>query len=64
FEEDTPLALIEALLPDILVKGADYTIDKVVGADVVQKAGGRVVLVDLVAGKSTTGTIGRMRATN
>ena len=62
FEEDTPLALIEALLPDILVKGADYTIDTVVGADVVQKAGGRVVLVDLVAGKSTTGTIGKLRA--
>ncbi|MBZ9697760.1 MULTISPECIES: D-glycero-beta-D-manno-heptose-7-phosphate kinase [unclassified Mesorhizobium] len=62
FDEDTPLALIEALLPDILVKGADYTIDTVVGADVVQKAGGRVVLVDLVAGKSTTGTIGKLRA--
>ncbi len=62
FEEDTPLALIEALLPDILVKGADYTIDAVVGADVVQKAGGRVVLVDLVAGKSTSGTIGKLRA--
>ena len=44
FEEDTPLALIEALKPDILVKGADYTVDTVVGADVVQKAGGRVVL--------------------
>ncbi|WP_315924529.1 D-glycero-beta-D-manno-heptose-7-phosphate kinase [Mesorhizobium sp. SP-1A] len=64
FEEDTPLALIEALKPDILVKGADYTIDQVVGADVVQKAGGRVVLVDLVAGKSTTGTIGKLRAGN
>jgi D-beta-D-heptose 7-phosphate kinase/D-beta-D-heptose 1-phosphate adenosyltransferase len=62
FEEDTPLALIEALLPDILVKGADYTVDTVVGADAVQKAGGRVVLVDLVAGKSTTNTIGKLRA--
>jgi D-beta-D-heptose 7-phosphate kinase/D-beta-D-heptose 1-phosphate adenosyltransferase len=64
FEEDTPLSLIAALKPDVLVKGADYTIDQVVGADVVQKAGGRVVLVDLVAGKSTTGTIGRLRAGN
>ena len=64
FEEDTPLKLIEALLPDILVKGADYTIETVVGADVVQKAGGRVVLVDLVAGKSTTNTIGKLRAAN
>ncbi|RWB50668.1 MAG: D-glycero-beta-D-manno-heptose 1-phosphate adenylyltransferase, partial [Mesorhizobium sp.] len=62
FEEDTPLALIEALKPDILVKGADYTIDQVVGAEIVQKAGGRVVLVDLVVGKSTTGTIGKLRA--
>jgi len=62
FDEDTPLKLIETLLPDILVKGADYTIDQVVGAEVVQKAGGRVVLVDLVAGKSTTGTIGKLRA--
>jgi D-beta-D-heptose 7-phosphate kinase/D-beta-D-heptose 1-phosphate adenosyltransferase len=61
FEEDTPLKLIEALKPDILVKGADYTVDQVVGADVVQKAGGRVVLIDLVAGKSTTGTIGKLR---
>ncbi|MGP2493382.1 D-glycero-beta-D-manno-heptose-7-phosphate kinase [Mesorhizobium sp. PUT5] len=62
FEEDTPLALIEALKPDILVKGADYTIEQVVGAVEVQAYGGRVVLVDLVAGKSTTGTIGRLRA--
>jgi D-beta-D-heptose 7-phosphate kinase/D-beta-D-heptose 1-phosphate adenosyltransferase len=62
FEEDTPLKLIEALKPDILVKGADYTVDQVVGADVVQKAGGRVVLIELVAGKSTTGTIGKLRA--
>ncbi len=62
FEDDTPLKLIEALQPDILVKGADYTVDQVVGADVVQKAGGRVVLIDLVAGKSTTGTISKLRA--
>lgn len=62
FEEDTPLRLIEALKPDILVKGADYTVDQVVGGDVVQAYGGRVVLVDLVAGKSTTGTIGKLRA--
>jgi D-beta-D-heptose 7-phosphate kinase/D-beta-D-heptose 1-phosphate adenosyltransferase len=64
FEEDTPLKLIAALKPDILVKGADYTVDQVVGADLVQQAGGRVVLIDLVAGKSTTGTIGKLRATD
>lgn len=60
FAEETPLKQIEALKPDVLIKGADYTIDKVVGADVVQKSGGRVVLVDLVPGQSTTGMIARM----
>ena len=60
FGEDTPLALIEHLRPDVLVKGADYTIDTVVGADLVQGWGGRVVLADLVDGQSTTNTIRRM----
>jgi D-beta-D-heptose 7-phosphate kinase / D-beta-D-heptose 1-phosphate adenosyltransferase len=62
FAEDTPLAMIEALRPDVLVKGADYTVDQVVGADVVQSYGGKVVLAELEAGQSTTGTIGRIRA--
>jgi D-beta-D-heptose 7-phosphate kinase/D-beta-D-heptose 1-phosphate adenosyltransferase len=62
FSEDTPLELIEALRPDILVKGADYTFDQVVGAEIVRQAGGRVVLVDIVAGRSTTGTIARLRS--
>ncbi|MCB1972031.1 MAG: D-glycero-beta-D-manno-heptose-7-phosphate kinase [Geminicoccaceae bacterium] len=57
FDEDTPLALIEALRPDVLVKGADYTVETVVGADVVMGYGGRVVLADLMAGKSTTNII-------
>jgi D-beta-D-heptose 7-phosphate kinase/D-beta-D-heptose 1-phosphate adenosyltransferase len=61
FGEDTPLELITALVPDVLVKGADYTVDRVVGADVVQAAGGRVVLAELVPGQSTTGIIARMR---
>jgi D-beta-D-heptose 7-phosphate kinase / D-beta-D-heptose 1-phosphate adenosyltransferase len=61
FTEDTPLSLISALRPDILVKGADYTVDRVVGADLVQSYGGRVVLADLVQGQSTTGTIARMK---
>lgn len=60
FGEDTPEKLIRALRPDVLVKGADYTIDKVVGADFVQSYGGRVVLAELVAGQSTTATIARM----
>lgn len=60
FGEDTPIELIKALRPDVLVKGADYTIDKVVGADLVQGWGGRVFLADLEAGHSTTATIARM----
>ncbi|HLP85707.1 MAG TPA: D-glycero-beta-D-manno-heptose 1-phosphate adenylyltransferase [Phycisphaerales bacterium] len=60
FTQDTPLELIKAVRPDTLVKGADYTKDKVVGADVVESYGGRVELVDLVAGKSTTATLARM----
>ena len=54
FEEDTPKTLIEALRPDLLVKGADYSLDEVVGADFVEARGGRVLLVDLVAEHSTT----------
>lgn len=60
FAEDTPQALIEALRPDVLVKGADYTVDQVVGGDFVQSYGGSVVLADLEPGFSTTETIGRM----
>ncbi len=60
FGEDTPLALITALVPDVLVKGADYTVDQVIGADVVLAAGGRVVLAELVAGQSTTNIIARV----
>ncbi len=60
FSEDTPIRLIEALKPNLLVKGADYTVDKVVGADVVTSSGGRVLLIDLVPGQSTTDTITRM----
>lgn len=60
FSEDTPLALIEAIRPDVLVKGADYTVDKVVGAEQVRSWGGRVLLADLTPGQSTTATIKRM----
>jgi len=59
FGEDTPLAVISQLRPDLLVKGADYTIDKVVGAREVQGWGGRVVLVDLEQGHSTTRLVGK-----
>jgi D-beta-D-heptose 7-phosphate kinase/D-beta-D-heptose 1-phosphate adenosyltransferase len=61
FAEDTPLDIITALMPDVLVKGADYAVTDVVGADVVQAAGGQVILAELVAGQSTTGIIFRAR---
>ncbi|GAA10454.1 ADP-heptose synthase [Acetobacter tropicalis NBRC 101654] len=61
FEEDTPLEIIKALMPDVLIKGADYKPEDVVGADVVTAAGGRLVLADLAQGHSTTSTIGRIR---
>ena len=54
FEEDTPAELIGALVPDVLVKGADYAADEIVGRDVVEAAGGRVERVELVEGKSTS----------
>lgn len=57
FDEDTPLRLIEALVPDILAKGADYTVETIVGADVVLKNGGRVVPIELTPGRSTTDLI-------
>jgi D-beta-D-heptose 7-phosphate kinase/D-beta-D-heptose 1-phosphate adenosyltransferase len=62
FDEATPLELINALRPTILVKGADYREDQVVGGAEVKSWGGRVVLIDLLPGRSTTGTIGRMTA--
>ena len=61
FDEDTPLALIETLLPDVLIKGADYTTEQVVGAAAVQAAGGRVVLAELVPGQSTTKIIEKLQ---
>ena len=60
FDDDTPLDMIQALRPDVLVKGSDYTVDRVVGADLVQGWGGQVVLVTLREGHSTTSTIRRM----
>ncbi len=57
FAEDTPLQLIQSVLPDVLVKGADYTVETVVGADVVRARGGRVLLAPLVEGQSTSNIV-------
>ncbi|MGC2854563.1 D-glycero-beta-D-manno-heptose-7-phosphate kinase [Novispirillum sp. DQ9] len=62
FSEPTPLRLIETLRPDVLVKGADYTVETVVGADRVLGWGGKVLLASLEPGQSTTNTIRRMSA--
>ena len=61
FTEDTPLALIESLRPDVLVKGGDYTPDSVVGRELVEARGGRVVIVPLLKGKSATGIVESLR---
>lgn len=61
FEEDTPRALLSALLPDVLVKGGDYRAEDVVGREEVEAAGGRVVILPYRAGHSTTGLVTRIR---
>ena len=62
FDEDTPFELISAIKPDILVKGGDYTHDTIVGADVVEKNGGKVVVIPLLEGRSTTGLIDKIKS--
>jgi rfaE bifunctional protein nucleotidyltransferase chain/domain len=61
FDEDTPERLIEALVPDVLVKGTDYSLEEVVGRGVVEAAGGRVELIPIVRGRSTTELAERIR---
>ena len=60
FDEDTPIEAIRAVVPDVLVKGSDYTRETVVGHEFVEAAGGRVFLADLKAGFSTTGTVRKL----
>ena len=64
FDQDTPLELIKRVQPAVLVKGADYSRDEVVGREVVEDAGGDVILVDLVPGHSTTAIVERARPVN
>ena len=59
---DTPLELMKMLKPDVIFKGQDYTVDKVIGADFVQSYGGKVVLIELEDGFSTTSTIKKLSA--
>jgi D-beta-D-heptose 7-phosphate kinase/D-beta-D-heptose 1-phosphate adenosyltransferase len=57
FNEDTPLELIKSLMPDVIVKGGDYTIEQIVGSKEVLANGGKVVINPIVEGFSTTGII-------
>jgi D-glycero-beta-D-manno-heptose 1-phosphate adenylyltransferase len=61
FDEDTPRELVALLLPDVLVKGGDYTVETIAGADEVIAAGGRVEVIPLVPGRSTTSILERAR---
>ena len=61
FNEDTPLEVINAIMPDVLVKGGDYTIEQIVGAKEVMANGGRVVINEIIEGFSTTGLIDKIR---
>ncbi|MFM6994979.1 MAG: D-glycero-beta-D-manno-heptose 1-phosphate adenylyltransferase [Sediminibacterium sp.] len=61
FEEDTPLHLIQTLLPDVLVKGGDYTIDTIIGANEVIANGGKVIINPIVEGFSTTNIIEKIK---
>ena len=62
FEEDTPLALLQAVKPDVLVKGGDYRPSDVIGRELVEAAGGRIEIVPLTPEKSTSSLVERMRA--
>ena len=61
FDEDNPLELISALLPDILVKGSDYLAENIVGADVVKKNGGELKIIDFVSGYSTSNIVKKIK---
>ena len=62
FEEDTPYELIKAVRPDILVKGGDWSVDRIVGRDLVEERGGRVLSIPLLEGYSTTAIVDRIVA--
>ena len=62
FDEDTPLEIVSALQPDVLAKGADWAADAIIGRDVVEGRGGRVVRIDLAPGYSTSAIVDRLRS--
>jgi rfaE bifunctional protein nucleotidyltransferase chain/domain len=62
FNEETPQLLIDSIIPDVLVKGGDYTVETIIGANTVIKNGGQVITIQLVEGKSTTNIINKMKS--
>mgnify|MGYP001619812353 FL=1 len=60
FDEDTPYNVIKKLQPDVLIKGGDWTIDKIVGRDIVEARGGKVIAIPFIEGASTTGIVERI----
>jgi rfaE bifunctional protein nucleotidyltransferase chain/domain len=64
FDEDTPYETIKALQPDVLVKGGDWKVEDVVGRDIVEARGGKVVVVEYLDGKSTTNIINKIVSVN
>ena len=64
FREDTPKDLLHLIKPDILAKGGDYSVDQVVGREIVEAYGGKVVTISLVDGRSTTDLIGKITTRN
>jgi D-glycero-beta-D-manno-heptose 1-phosphate adenylyltransferase len=63
FDEETPYELIKKVQPDILVKGADYKAEDIVGYDIVKEKGGKIITIELSQGYSTTGILNRLRST-
>ena len=60
FDEDTPYNIIKKLQPDVLIKGGDWTVDKIVGRDIVEARGGKVIAIPFIEGASTTGIVERV----
>ena len=60
FDEDTPYNIIKKLQPDVLIKGGDWTIDKIIGRDIVEARGGKVIAIPFIEGASTTGIVERV----
>lgn len=63
FDDDTPAAVIDAVVPDVLIKGGDWAVDRIVGRETVEAHGGRVLSIPMVEGRSTTSLVERIRGT-